>query len=157
MARDPGYRTPVSTLERIVPHPVYLQVHPRGRPALVEKLNLSRIGLAVTASVTSRFGADRERAARTCADEAASLLGERAWRRLPPGERIAWERWGPLVAVLPGVTSWPEPDRRALAAVIRAKGGRCESEFVRLFDAHGRLRAAIVALSRANGPLPPRR
>jgi hypothetical protein len=98
--------------------------------------------------VTSRFGADRERAAAACADEAGQLLGVDNWRRLPRDEREAWRRWGPLVAVLPGVTEWPDDDRRALVDVVRAKGGVRESEFVRLFDAHTRLRRAIIALSR---------
>ena len=85
---------------------------------------------------------------RTCADEAAALLGVANWRTLSPGEREAWARWAPLVAVLPGVPEWPAADRRALADVIRAKGGRYESDYVRKFDAHARLRAAVVALSR---------
>jgi hypothetical protein len=83
-----------------------------------------------------------------CADEAGTLLGVGDWRRLPKGERAAWMRWGPLVAVLPGIGEWGHEQREALAAVIRAKGGRRETDFVRLFDAHPRLRAAVVALSR---------
>jgi hypothetical protein len=40
-----------------------------------------------------------------------------------------------------------------LADVIRAKGGRRESDFVRLLDAHAPLRAAILSLSRGRlGP-----
>ena len=50
--------------------------------------------------------------------------------------------------MLPGVAEWPADDRRALADVIRAKGGRYESDYVKKFDAHARLRAAVVALSR---------
>jgi hypothetical protein len=148
LARDPSYRTPVSTLEKIVPHPVYLELAPRASDDLVEKLNLTRIGLAVTAHVTSRFGADRERAAVVCADEAAQLLGAGRWRSLPRDEREAWLRWGPLVAVLPGIANWSDDERRALADVIRAKGGVRESEFVRQFDAHTPLRRALIALSR---------
>ena len=39
-------------------------------------------------------------------------------------------------------------DERALVDVIRAKGGRRESDFVARFDAHPRLGAAIAALAR---------
>jgi hypothetical protein len=53
-----------------------------------------------------------------------------------------------LVAVLPGIHRWPIADRRALGAVIRAKGGVRESAFVPRFDEHRTLRAAIVALCR---------
>ena len=127
-----------------------LPVAPQDRPPgqAIEALRLDRIGLAVTRHVAGRFGADRERAAHVCADEAGTLLGVGDWRRLPKGERAAWMRWGPLVAVLPGIGDWGDEQREALAAVIRAKGGRRETDFVRLFDAHPRLRAAVVALSR---------
>jgi hypothetical protein len=153
LARRPSYRTPVSTLERIVPYPVYLSLGRVHASDGIEALRLDRIGLAVTRHVAARFGADRERAGRVLADEAGELLGMRQWRRLPDGERDAWRRWGPLVAVLPGVAQWGAADRRALADVIRAKGGRRESDFVRLLDAHAPLRAAILSLSRGRlGP-----
>jgi hypothetical protein len=148
LAHNRSYRTPVSTLAKIVPHPVYLELEARRDDDLVEKLNLTRIGLAVTGYVTSRFGADRERAAAVCADEAAQLLGVGRWRSLPRNERDAWTRWGPLVAVLPGVNGWSADERRALADAIRAKGGVRESEFVHRVDAHTPLRRALIALSR---------
>ena len=60
-----------------------------------------------------------------------------------------FSRWAPLVAALPGVESWPAKDRKALLDVIRKKAGRSESDFVRAFDKHRRLRAAIAALAHA--------
>ena len=63
---------------------------------------------------------------------------------LPPGS------WGskasPLIRLLPGVERWRREDKRALVRVVRAKGGRRESEFVRRFDAHRRLRRAVWKL-----------
>jgi hypothetical protein len=47
-------------------------------------------------------------------------------------------------------------EKRALAEVIRAKGGRREDVFVRRFDAHHRLRAAVRTLA-ARPPSPPKR
>ena len=38
-------------------------------------------------------------------------------------------------------------DRRALAEVIRAKGGRRESDFVLRFNAHRRLHRALIRLA----------
>ncbi len=49
--------------------------------------------------------------------------------------------------MLPGVQRWTAAEKRALVAVVRAKGGRRESDFVRRFDAHRRLRRAIVSLA----------
>jgi hypothetical protein len=93
-----------------------------------------------------------------CAREAAALLsaGTRgAARGLSPSrllagwsreEQLAFRRWAPVVLVLPGVERWPLADRRALLAVIRAKGSLRESDFVHLFDAHRRLRRAMLRL-----------
>ena len=54
----------------------------------------------------SKLYSDRERAARTCAREAARLLGVRTLRGFSAGERLAWERWALLVMILPGVARW---------------------------------------------------
>jgi hypothetical protein len=146
--REPGYRTSRKTLERLVRDRLYWSPSPVPRGALVEALRLDRIGLAVSRAMAARFGADRERASEVCSDEAADVLGVANWRRLAPGERVAWARWAPLLSILPGLAEWPGADRHALADVVRAKGGRYESDYVRKFDAHARLRAAVVALSR---------
>jgi hypothetical protein len=46
------------------------------------------------------------------------------------------------------VERWTGAERRALVAVVRAKGGRRESDFVARFDAHRPLREAVLALAR---------
>ena len=81
------------------------------------------------------------------ADEAAELCSVRGWQKWDDGERLAWQRWSPLLLVLPGVANWSAAERRALAAVARSKGGRAESDYVRLLDAHGKLRRALRQLA----------
>jgi len=68
-------------------------------------------------------------------------------RRLSAGERLAWERWSPLVLNLPGVRRWGVAEKRALVRVVRAKGGRHESDYAMLFDRHRLLRRAVRALA----------
>ena len=63
------------------------------------------------------------------------------------GERLAWDRWSPIVIALGDAGGWPAADRAALVDVIRAKGGRRESDFVRRFDRHRRLRRAVLGLA----------
>lgn len=46
-----------------------------------------------------------------------------------------------------GVETWPKRDRAAAVSVVRAKGGRRESDFVRCFDRHRRLRTAVLELA----------
>jgi len=78
----------------------------------------------VTDYVSNRFGWIGSGATEELAIEAAARLGIDGWRRWPAGERLFWERWAPLVALLPGLDDWPTTEKRDLAAVIRAKGGR---------------------------------
>jgi hypothetical protein len=73
----------------------------------------------------------------------------RGWSR---EERMAWNRWSPVILNLPGVRRWSRAERRALVEVVRAKGGRRESEFVRRFDRHPRLRSALLRLARSVRP-----
>jgi hypothetical protein len=76
------------------------------------------------------------------------MLDVRSRRAFSTGERLAWQRWSPLVLLLPGVERWSAVEKQHLVQAIRAKGGRSEAEFVPLFDSHWKLRRAIVALSR---------
>ena len=147
MAARPSHRSSPATLRRLARRNVFLDLGPR-RDDVIGVLPIDRLGLAVTDALNARFGPDRDRAVRESAAGAAELLDAGDWRRFPAGERQAWERLAPLVLVLPGVARWPLADRRALARVLRAKGGRRESDFVALFDGHARLRRALVALAR---------
>ena len=145
VAASRDYRTSRRTLERLVEHNVFWSMG-RRREDVMGALRLGNVGLAVSALVARRFGSDRATAARVLADEAAATLGAAGWNRWPRGERLAFEQWAPVVAVLPDVRSWRPAERAALVDVIRAKGGARESDFVPLFNRHARLRAAVVAL-----------
>ena len=57
-----------------------------------------------------------------------------------------WERWSPLLLALPGTERWTADERKAAVRVVRAKGGRHESDYVRLFDRHRKLRRAVLGL-----------
>jgi hypothetical protein len=147
MRRNPRHRSSRNTLNRLSSKNMFFFL---GRPRRDVRgiISLENIGLAVSRYLALRFGADRERATRVCAKEAAHLLGLRSLRGFTAGERLAWERWSPLILSLPGVERWTEAERRALATVARAKGGRRESDYVRLFDGHRKLRRALLKLAK---------
>ncbi len=143
---DATRRSSVTTLRALAKANVYLHLG-RERDDVLGVVPLAAVGLAVSESLAHDFGADRERAARVRSREAAALLGVRSLDAFSPGERLAWERWSPLVTILPGVARWRREEKRALVAVVRAKGGPRESEFVRRFDRHRRLRRSVAALA----------
>ena len=146
MRVQPAHRSSRATLERLARSNLYLHLG-QPRADVIGLVPLPAVGLAVQRFVADRFGSDRERAARACAGESARLLGAAPGPSWSAGERLAWERWSPLVLVLPGVSRWSAAEKRALIEVIRAKGGPRETEFVRRFDAHPRLRAAVRRLA----------
>jgi len=147
MRRSPKARSTAATLRKLAKHNLYFHLGPP-RDDVIGVLALPNVGLAVTDALAARFGPDRERASRETLREAQALLGVPSLARFSPGERLAFVRWAPLVAILPGLSRWSETARSALVDVIRAKGGVRESDFVRLFDAHAPLRRAILSLAK---------
>lgn len=101
-------------------------------------------GLRISDGIAAHAPGERERVLAQCSRETMQLTGLRSLRGFSAGERLAWQRWSPLVMfALPGVSRWSQADRRALARVIRAKGGRDESEFIARFAAHPKLQRAL--------------
>lgn len=146
MRRRPEHRSSRRTLERLARAPLFFFAGARRRDVL-GVLELPNAGLHALRIVAERFGGDAARASDACEAEAARLLLTGAPEALPASEREALRRWGPLVLALPGVTRWSEAERRAAGAVVRLKGSRRESDFVRAFDTHAKLRAAVRALA----------
>jgi len=147
MARRPRHRSSIPTLRKLAGKNVYYDMG-KPRDDVIGELPMGKVGEAVTDMLAERFGSDRRRATRELTAEARALLGLRSLRGWDKGERLMLQRWAPLIAVLPGVGRWGATDKKALVAVVRAKGGRRESDFVRRFDAHRRLRRAIVTLAK---------
>jgi hypothetical protein len=146
MKARPGHRSSIPTLRRLAEENVYLHCGPE-RDDVIGLLPLSQVGMAVVSNLSRRFGSDRGRGEGVLAREAVDRLGRGPGRDATPGQRLAWQRWAPLVAVLPGLDRWTRAEKTALARVILAKGGRRESEYVRLFDGHRKLRTALRRLA----------
>jgi len=146
MKAKPGYRSSMAKLNRLSSVNMYLHLGDE-RDDVIGEFSRENIGLHVVRYLARRFGSDRERGIETCSREAARLLGLRSTAGFSAGERLAWDRWAPVLLQLPGVESWPVSAKAAAVRVVRAKGGKRESDFVRLFDKHRRLRQAIFSLS----------
>ena len=151
MRRDPRHRSSPATLRRLARDNVYFFVGAE-REDVIGRLPLAGVGLAVSALLAKRYGSARVAATEELAREARSALGLRSLAGWTPAERSAFDRWAPLVLALPGLGRWGSDDRRALAQVVRAKGGRRETAFVSRFDAHFKLREALRALAKRSAP-----
>ena len=139
---DQSHRSERAVLRRLAGWHVFFDLD-ASRPAGL--LPVASVGAAIARHLAQRAGADRERAVRQCAREAMALLGLRSLQGFTADERVAWMRWAPLVASLHGLQGWSAAEKRALVRVVRAKGGRRESDFVELFAAHPRLGHAVFS------------
>jgi hypothetical protein len=146
MRRTPAHRSSRDTLNKLSSKNMFFYLG-RPRKDIRGIISLGNIALAVSSYVGRRFGSDRERAMRVCEKEAARVLGVSSFRGFTPGERLLWQRWSPVMLALPGVERWSQEDKRALVEVARAKGGLRESDYVLAFDAHRKLRRALLKLA----------
>jgi hypothetical protein len=131
MRRSPAHRSSRKTLARLAED--YLYFEPEGRRAAYWP-RLADLGARLAAAA----GADRE---------AARLLG--VSRPRASAARRAWARWAPVVTRLPGLEQWSADERNALVQVVFAKGGRRDSDYLALFDAHPKLGPALRRLTGA--------
>jgi len=143
---NPRHRSTIATLQQLTAENMYFYLK-KPRADVLGRFSVGNVGLAVSRYLSERFGADRERGLRTCARDAARLLGVRSLGPFSPGERLAWSRWSPLVLTLRNVKRWGPARKKSLVALIRAKGGVRESDFVTRFDGHRLLRKAILELA----------
>ena len=145
--RNAGHRSTRATLQKLAAHNVYYTLG-RERGDVIGSVPLAGISLAATDYLARRFGSDRAGGERACAREAARRLGLRSFSGWTRDERRAWLHFGPVLMLLDELERWSLAEKRATIAVIRAKGGRRESDYVRLFDAHAKLRAALMRHAR---------
>ena len=79
--------------------------------------------------------------------------GSRADIQLPRGvstaARAAWAAWAPIIKLIPGLDQWNDDDKHELVRIILAKGGRRDSDYLRLFDRHPKLGDALRQVTRA--------
>jgi len=142
MQRHPQHRSSPATLRRLATAHLFLDLDAAGARGLPPLADLGRR----VSGVLAQSGA---RAAALDGASAAMLrvTGQGNLRGFTAAERLAWRRWSPLMLALPGLARWSPGERRELACVLRAKGGRRESDFAARFAAHPRLMRALYRLA----------
>jgi hypothetical protein len=145
MKKRPRHRSSPATLRRLADHNLYYSLGPARRD-VIGQLPLGAVGLALSRLMAERFGSERERGEEECQRQAVIRLGLGATEQWTDGERLALRRWAPILVLLDGVERWSRAERRAALEVVRAKGGRRESDFAQRFDAHAMLRESLLRL-----------
>ncbi len=141
MRADPAHRSRAATLRALAESHLVFDFDRARAPSLPP---VAELGLRIGDALAACAAGERERVIAECSRETMRLTGVRSLRGFSAGERLAWQRWSPLVVfALPGVSRWSQVERRDLARVIRAKGGRDEHEFIARFAAHPKLQRAL--------------
>jgi hypothetical protein len=143
MKRNARHRSSPATLRKLADWHLFFELdraHPRDLPPLAD------LGRRVALQLAADAAADRAGALDGASRTLMRRAGMRSLRGFTPNERRAWRRWSPLVLALPGVARWSRRELRATARVLRAKGGRRESDYGALLSAHRRLVRALCAL-----------
>jgi hypothetical protein len=139
LAANPRHRSSAPTLRKLAEGHLVFDVDPRHRVPLPPT---AKIGLAVADRLAAR--GNRTDVAR----EAMRMVGLRSLAGWTRSERLAWERWSPLILTLPGVARWSGANRRALAGVVRAKGAASERSFLGRLNVHPLLGRALLGTRR---------
>ncbi|HEY2798609.1 MAG TPA: hypothetical protein VGK26_12025 [Thermoanaerobaculia bacterium] len=145
IARDPAYRSSPAALRRLVTHNVLYEapggLHPRGE---WDRFHVREIGLAVNRRMRREFGGSAARLRTVSEGRVAAALGMAI-----PREQVARRAFSELALVLdliPDLERWSAAERRAAAAVVRAKAGPLERAYLRGLQRHARLRRALIRL-----------
>ena len=139
LAAKPRHRSSPATLRKLAEGHLVFDVDPRHPVPLPSTV---RIGFRVADALAAR--SNREDVSR----EAMRRIGVRSLTGWTPGERLAWQRWSPLILTLPGVSRWSTANRRALVRIVRAKGGRSEMGYASRLNAHPLLGSALFGGAR---------
>jgi hypothetical protein len=143
---DRGYRTPARILHRLSEAPMIYELprHTLG-PGDWDRFRIRNLGLAVQRRMASDFDGDAQQIRTASVREVARAIG------VPADSKDVEQMrdWGNLALVLgliPDLADWTREEKRRLAAIIRAKADKSDTEYVRLLQKHLRLRKAMIKI-----------
>ncbi|MBI3791552.1 MAG: hypothetical protein HY275_11830 [Gemmatimonadetes bacterium] len=140
--------SPPTLLRRLATGDMVLTLPGAPARALFDEAWLTTCAALVTRELTRLDPHAHHRAAAQIARDVARRLGVRD-ARWPAPERDAFRRLAPVVALCDRLDDWSTEERRALAALMRAKGQPQERNFVAQAQAHPRFFPELMARCRA--------
>ena len=122
-----------------------VDLRPKPRKPFKELL-VSDIGMAVTENIAQDFNGDSGKALRSSIRKVSLELGIRNLKKWPVKERVAFERWCPMLALIPELGNWGAKDRKLLIEIIRSRAAEREKKYVALMQKHELLRESFTKL-----------
>jgi len=137
---DKKYRTSEKILKKLALSDMYIAPGQRA-PKPFKELRVTELAFAVTRMAAQRFAGDRQQALRYALSKVkASGL---APGRLSSQERLQFERFAPLLALIEDLPSWSRAEKRGLLEIIKSKAETREIKYIRNLQKHRRLRMAF--------------
>jgi hypothetical protein len=140
-----GGRSPAATLRQLARGDLVLDLPGWDDADTFEESSLDRLGTVAARQLSVQPCWSRQDGARALAAEVARGCGVQLHQRAV-SERAAFERLAPLVAAVPGWSSWPRAERVALGAMLLLKGTPQEAPYARSAVAHPRFFRSLAAL-----------
>jgi hypothetical protein len=112
-----------------------------------QPLEVQSVSEMATRWIGERHAGNVEKASRAAVNRVNKALGVSDLHRWPPNQRRAYEDLSLLIAPIPDLARWPEPDKKELALAMRAKGGPLERTFALRLQRHRRLYQSWLGLA----------
>lgn len=144
MSRRPAYRTSKAVLRRLAGGPMIFELD-ESRIGDWDRFQVRGIGLAVQRRMAARFGGEAQKIRAASVEKVARALGisKREWSEL---ELSALSDFAVVLDLVPDLSRWSDIESEAVVEIIRAKAGVDEARYLKLMQAHRRLRAAMIEL-----------
>jgi len=144
-----SHRSSLRALRSLASDDLVLEFPERGAPPRFDERWLVTLARAVTSSLAAPDIAARFARRDEVIEGVARTLSLRRRHRLPAPLRFGLERLGPVLALIqPELATWPAHARRALVALLTAKGGAQERDFAVRSSQHALLWATLSRRAR---------
>ena len=144
LANDPQHRTSARTLRKLADGHIFFEFGgtPVGR---WDTFSTRTLGLRVQRKMAAEFDGDAQKMRTAATSRLRKILGTNldSWNTQ---ERSALSDFAVALSLAPDLARWTPNEKRALAAIIRAKAGPDETRYLRLLQKHDALRDALLAL-----------
>lgn len=144
--KDRSYRTDLRTLKRLALSDLLVDLRSKPRKPFKELL-VSDIGMAVTDYIAGNFGGDGARASRNSIKKVSNQLGVGKLNKWTTGERIAFERWCPMLALIDDLGDWNKKNKHLLIEIIKSRAAEREKNYTSLMRRHRNLQEALAKIA----------
>jgi hypothetical protein len=144
LARDPRHRTSARTLRKLANGHIFFEFGgtPVGR---WDSFSTRTLGLRVQHKMAAEFNGDAQKMQTAATSRLRKTLGTNLdiWNTQ---EQSALSDFAVALSLVPDLARWTPNEKRALAAIIRAKAGPDETRYLRLLQKHDALREAFLRI-----------